>query len=82
MTHEANEIFIKKTAESDQIYRIVKLSMFAMKQTFHSIKFYRKNRICELKYLIYKKNATRTLSKNHWEFGVTYSEFAKSGSSC
>lgn len=51
MTHEANEIFIKKTAESDQIYRIVKLSMFTMKQTFHSIKFYRKNRICELKVL-------------------------------
>lgn len=39
MAHEVNEISIKKTAESDQIYKIVKLSMFPMKQTFHSIKF-------------------------------------------
>ena len=30
---------LKKTAESDQIYKIVKLSMFTMKQNFHSIKF-------------------------------------------
>ena len=39
MTREVNEISIKKTAESDQIYKIVKLSLFPMKQTFHSIKF-------------------------------------------
>lgn len=42
MTLEVNEISIKKTAESDQIYKIVKLSMFTMKQTFHPIKFERK----------------------------------------
>ena len=39
MTHEVNEISIKKTAESDQIFKIVKLSLFPMKQTFHSKKF-------------------------------------------
>ena len=42
MTLEVNEISIKKTAESDHIYKIVKLSMFTMKQTFHPIKFERK----------------------------------------